>query len=81
MKFLFLVATLIITTSSFARGGGQRGGDRVPPSSAISACEGKAEKTACTVEGRNGKERAGTCENTPDGKYFACKPERGGKRG
>jgi len=40
------------------------------PQEAITACTGKAVGTVCTV----GKGGAGTCQYTPDKKYFACKP-------
>jgi hypothetical protein len=49
------------------------GSSRVPPDSAISACSGKSEGTACTVIGPNGSKQ-GVCAYTPDKKYYACKP-------
>lgn len=49
------------------------GSSRVPPDSAISACSGKSEGTACTVTGPNGTKQ-GVCAYTPDRKYYACKP-------
>ena len=49
------------------------GASRIPPDSAISACSGKAEGTACEVTGPNGTKQ-GVCAYTPDRKYYACKP-------
>ena len=49
------------------------GASRVPPDSAISACSGKSEGTACEVTGPNGAKQ-GVCAYTPDRKYYACKP-------
>ncbi len=51
----------------------QSGASRVPPESAISACSGKSEGTACVVTGPNGTKQ-GLCAYTPDKKYYACKP-------
>lgn len=50
------------------------GPSRVPPESAISACSGKSEGTACQVTGPNGTKQ-GVCAYTPDKKYYACKPD------
>ena len=49
---------------------------RMPPQSAIDACTGKPEGTACEVSTPEGT-KAGDCAYTPDQKYFACRPERG----
>lgn len=49
------------------------GPSRVPPESAISACIGKPEGTACQVTAPNGTKQ-GACAYTPDKKYYACKP-------
>jgi hypothetical protein len=49
------------------------GASRIPPDSAISACSGKSEGTACEVTGPNGTKQ-GICAYTPDKKYYACKP-------
>lgn len=79
MKNVFLITALVFSGTIFAQ---PRGGDRVPPENAISVCEGKADQSSCTMEGRRGDQLSGTCENTPDGAYFACKPShRGGRRG
>jgi len=50
-----------------------KGSSRIPPDSAISACSGKSEGTACEVTGPNGTKQ-GVCAYTPDRKYYACKP-------
>lgn len=53
----------------------QRGPRRTgaPPAEAQAACTGKASGSACQFEGPPGLE-TGTCESTPDGKFFGCKP-------
>jgi len=76
MKTLFLVAILVFSGNIFAQPERDNLGKRVPPASAILACEGKVDQTVCTMKGRNDEEMTGVCENTPDGKYFACKPNR-----
>ena len=53
--------------------GKAQGGGRIPPDSAISACSGKSEATACEFIGHNGAKQ-GVCAYTPDKKYYACKP-------
>lgn len=53
--------------------GQQNGASRVPPDSAISACSGKSEGTACEVTTPN-ETKQGVCTYTPDRKYYACKP-------
>ena len=53
--------------------GRTHGASRIPPDSAISACSGKSEGTACEVAGPNGTKQ-GVCVYTPDKKYYACKP-------
>ena len=40
------------------------------PQEAVTACTGKAVGAACAA----GPAGAGTCQYTPDKKYFACKP-------
>lgn len=80
MKKLTVVALLMMSSIVFADQGrdqdSQGRGNRVPPESAISACEGKEDQASCTMEGRRGESVTGVCENTPDDKYFACKPSR-----
>ena len=49
---------------------------RMPPQSAIDACAGQSEGTACEVSTPDGT-KSGDCAYTPDNKYFACRPERG----
>jgi len=51
---------------------------RTPPQEAITACKSKSEGDSCEVESPRGDTLQGTCQNTPDGKYFACKPENMG---
>ncbi len=53
--------------------GKAQGGSRIPPDSAISACSGKSEGTACEFIDPNGTKQ-GVCAYTPDKKYYACKP-------
>jgi hypothetical protein len=53
--------------------GRANGPSRTPPDSAISACSGKPEGTACEVTGPNDTKQ-GVCAYTPDKKYYACKP-------
>ena len=53
-----------------------RGGERTPPQEAIDICESKSEGDTCSMTTRRGDSVQGTCENTPDNKYFACKPPR-----
>jgi hypothetical protein len=53
--------------------GRENGLSRTPPDSAISACSGKSEGTACEVTGPNGTKK-GVCAYTPDKKYYACNP-------
>lgn len=48
---------------------------RVPPQEAITICEGKNSGDSCSITSPRGDSINGTCEDTPDGKYFACKPE------
>ena len=48
--------------------------ERKPPQEAISICEGKSDGDTCTVKTPRGDTLEGTCSNTPDNKYFACKP-------
>jgi hypothetical protein len=79
MKKLF-IALAILSTSLLLAQGGQKG-DRPerekgkPPQEAITACEGKSAGSSCEMTGRRGETLNGTCADTPDGKYFACKPE------
>ncbi|MEI6205582.1 MAG: hypothetical protein WCP20_02245 [Desulfuromonadales bacterium] len=61
------------SSSQQGQQGRAEGSSRIPPDSAISACSGKAEGTACEVSGPNGTKQ-GICAYTPDRKYYACKP-------
>lgn len=74
IKLLFIVSLTLTSSSIFARS--QKGPPRNPPKEAISICVDKEAGSTCSIENREGKTMTGTCENTPDGKYFACKPER-----
>jgi hypothetical protein len=72
-----IITTILFTSVLFAMGGQDRA-DRQPPQEAISICEGQSEGSTCTLNTPRG-EMSGTCSTTPDGKYFACKPNhRGG---
>jgi hypothetical protein len=51
------------------------GSDRKPPQDAISACQGQESGTTCSMKSPEGDTVTGTCQNTPDEKYFACKPK------
>lgn len=51
---------------------------REPPQEAISICEGRSEGDSCSINSPRGDTLSGRCQNTPDGKYFACKPENMG---
>lgn len=75
MTFLFLQVSAIANDGS-----GRKRPPRVPPEQAISICSGKSSGASCTINNRRGEQVTGTCENTPDGKYFACKPPRPPKR-
>ncbi len=86
MGTCFIVVLMLVSANIFAadntnqpqqgqqqnQGTGNRP-SRVPPESAISACSGKSEGTACQVTGPNGTKQ-GVCVHTPDQKYYACKP-------
>lgn len=78
MKQTLLLATFVVATLSFANqnsnGQGQRE-MREPPKEAISICENKSENDTCSMKTREGDTVSGTCQNTPDDKYFACMPE------
>lgn len=82
----FFISLLLIVNFLYAyssdRGGDNQRQKRQPPAEAISACESKSEGASCSVTTRRGDTVEGTCKNTPDGKYFACKPNhRRGPRG
>lgn len=48
---------------------------RQPPAEAITICKGKNSGESCSITTPKGDSINGMCEDTPDGKYFACKPE------
>lgn len=79
MKKIIVIGCILLgATASFANQGPCRGGDEdcKPPQEAISICEGKAADSTCQVTSPHGDLVNGTCQNTPDEKYFACKPEK-----
>jgi len=74
----FLVLTLCWSLNAFAADSTTEtrqpppppGGMRAIPQEAITACTGKAVGVTCNA----GPAGTGTCQYTPDKKYFACKP-------
>ncbi len=75
MKKVITTLAIIALTASFAEARPPQGGQGgKPPQEAISACQDKDEGTSCSVETPRGDTLEGTCQNTPDDKYFACKP-------
>lgn len=76
MKKIIIALCVVGTVFSFANQG-QRPAGGTPPAEAISACKGLETGTSCEVQTPRGDTVKGTCENTPDKKYFACKPEHG----
>ena len=68
-----MIASATFCLANDRQGQGQRE-MQSPPAEAISACSEKSDGDSCTVETPRGDTIDGTCENTPDGKYFACKP-------
>lgn len=77
-----MILMLCVVGAVFAsanEGKGQRSGEeRTPPQEAITICEGQESGAECEMTSPQGDTVAGTCEKTPDEKYFACKPERSG---
>lgn len=47
-----------------------------PPKEAIEICEGKPVDSVCQMQSIHGHLVSGKCKNTPDEKYFACKPDQ-----
>lgn len=74
---LTFCATTALLTVSYAQPSGE--GKRTPPPEAIEACQGQEDGTECLMTTPRGDTLTGTCQNTPDNKYFACKPKRGPK--
>ncbi|CAA6812262.1 MAG: Unknown protein [uncultured Sulfurovum sp.] len=75
MKKIVTTLAILALTVSFAQDGKPpRGGKGQPPPEAIEACVNEEVGTECTVETRRGDTLEGTCQNTPDKKYFACVP-------
>lgn len=76
MILMLCVVGAVFASANEARG--QRGGEeRTPPQEAITVCEGQESGAACEMTSPEGDTVSGTCEKTPDNKYFACKPEHG----
>lgn len=75
-----IIITILILSATFCfsnSNGNDRQGQREmrePPSEAISICESQSAGDSCSVTTPRGDTVEGTCENTPDDKYFACKP-------
>lgn len=82
MKKIITTLAILAITASFAQDNRPpRGGNGQPPAEAITACEGEDENTTCSVETPRGDTLTGTCQNTPDKKYFACMPKDHKERG
>ncbi|MBU1668634.1 hypothetical protein KKC13_09435 [bacterium] len=77
MKKIITTLAIFALTASFAQNGkpprGGKGG--TPPQEAIIACEGEETNATCTMETPRGDTLTGTCQNTPDKKYFVCMPD------
>jgi len=73
---LTFCATTALVTVSNAQQGGKGGPGGTPPKEAIEICVGQDEGSQCTMNTPRG-ELSGTCQNTPDKKYFVCMPEGG----
>lgn len=75
MKKIITTLAIFALTASFAQEGKPpRGGQGQPPKEAIEACDNEEVGTGCTVQTPRGDTLEGTCQNTPDEKYFACVP-------
>jgi len=74
MKKIITTLAIFALTASFAQDGKPPRGGK-PPQEAITACENEDVGTECTVETPRGDVLEGTCQNTPDKKYFACAPK------
>lgn len=72
----FCVTSALITVSY-----ANKGGERKPPQEAINICEGQENGSECKMITPRGDTLTGTCQNTPDDKYFVCMPEGGPKGG
>ncbi|CAA6804880.1 MAG: Unknown protein [uncultured Sulfurovum sp.] len=76
MKKIITTFTILALSVGFAQEVQEsKGGKRTPPPAAIEICEGQDEGSSCTMETPRGDTVEGTCKNTPDGLYFACKPK------
>jgi len=72
MKKIVTLFAMSALTLAFAQP--PQGETRTPPQEAISACANQSEGASCSMKSPKGDTVEGTCSNTPDGKYFACKP-------
>jgi hypothetical protein len=73
------IATMVLSAEESNHPPHKKGGQ--PPKEAISACSNKSSGESCNITTPRGDTLSGTCENTPDGKYFACKPaDEGGDK-
>lgn len=75
MILTFCATSALLTISYANQGGGEK---RTPLKEAIEICLDQEEGSECTMNTPRG-ELSGTCQNTPDNKYFVCMPE--GMRG
>lgn len=73
MKKIITTLAIIAITASFAQETKPpRKG--TPPQEAITVCQNEIEGAECSIDTPRGDTLTGTCQNTPDKKYFACKP-------
>lgn len=81
MKKIIVIGALLALTFGLAQEQRpQQGEERIPPQEAIAICDGQDEGTSCSMTTPRGDTMEGTCGNTPDGKYFACKPKNPPRR-
>lgn len=71
-KKLTVILLLSTTSTLFTMGHSQ---SRQPPQEAIDICKYKSSKESCSITTLKGETLEGTCQDTPDGKYFVCMPE------
>jgi len=48
---------------------------KTPPQKAIDACKNQESGASCSITTPRGDTLEGSCQNTPDNKYFACVPK------
>ena len=71
--FTFCATTALVNVSYAQEKGGPKG---EPPKEAIEICVDQESGSECTMSTPRG-DLTGTCQNTPDKKYFVCMPEGG----